>query len=227
MSIRLSLFLNQSMLGAIFAQIFRKFYEGSQSFSRILYDFARILWDFVRIFTKLLEVRLHPLRLLHLWRILTPDPIWSRSTLKRWLKVSALVKFTHSSTCFKNYFQVFWKGFTCQCMSMKDTVSRHNARCLFFTWVVTPYFAPSHRAQKRLSVQSEPTSWFHERYFGWKKLSTFFQYINRLLVVSIFCTSITLLSTHLHAYIDSKPTNMSRSTRQLTHLAEDWPRLPR
>jgi len=35
MSIRLSLFLNQIMLGAIFAQIFRKFYEGSQSFSRI------------------------------------------------------------------------------------------------------------------------------------------------------------------------------------------------
>jgi len=55
-------FSNQSMLGAISAQIFREFLK-------VFRDFARILWDFARIFTKskLLGVRLHPLhpRLLH------------------------------------------------------------------------------------------------------------------------------------------------------------------
>jgi len=45
MSIREPLFSNQSMLAAIFAQIFRKF-------SKVLRDFAWILWDFVRIFIK-------------------------------------------------------------------------------------------------------------------------------------------------------------------------------
>jgi len=44
MSIRAPLFLNQSMLGATFAQIFREFLK-------VLGDFARILWDFAQIFT--------------------------------------------------------------------------------------------------------------------------------------------------------------------------------
>jgi len=49
---------NQSMLGAIFAHIFREF-------SQIFRDFTRILRNFARIFTKskLLEVRLHPLHI--------------------------------------------------------------------------------------------------------------------------------------------------------------------
>jgi len=45
MSIRVPLFSNQRMLGAIFAQIFRVF-------QNVLRDFARILWDFAQIFTK-------------------------------------------------------------------------------------------------------------------------------------------------------------------------------
>jgi len=61
MSIRVPLFSNQRMLGAIFAQIFRVF-------QNVLRDFARILWDFAQIFTKwkLLGLRLHP-HLLHKW----------------------------------------------------------------------------------------------------------------------------------------------------------------
>jgi len=56
MSIRAPLCSNQSMLGAIFSQIYREFYQ-------VLRDFVRILWGFARIFTKskLLGVRLHPL----------------------------------------------------------------------------------------------------------------------------------------------------------------------
>ena len=76
MSIRAPFFSNQSMLGAIFAQIFREFVKVRRDFSRILWDFAQILWDFARILwdfaristkSKLLGVRVHPLhpRLLH------------------------------------------------------------------------------------------------------------------------------------------------------------------
>jgi len=42
MSIPVPLFLNQSMLGVIFAQIFRDFYKVLRDFARILEDFARI-----------------------------------------------------------------------------------------------------------------------------------------------------------------------------------------
>jgi len=49
MSIRAPFFSNQSMLGAIFAQIFREFVKVRRDFSRILWDFAQILWDFARI----------------------------------------------------------------------------------------------------------------------------------------------------------------------------------
>ena len=55
-SIRAPFFSNQSMLGAIFAQIFKEFVK-------VLRDFSQILWDFARIFIrlKLLGMRLHPL----------------------------------------------------------------------------------------------------------------------------------------------------------------------
>jgi len=63
MSIRAPFFSNQSMLAAIFAQIFREFQRALRDFTRILEDFARIVWDFSRVFTKskLSGVRLHPL----------------------------------------------------------------------------------------------------------------------------------------------------------------------
>jgi len=62
MSIRAPFSSSQSILGAIFAQIFREFVKVLRDFARILWDFAGILWDFARIFTKskLLGVRLHP-----------------------------------------------------------------------------------------------------------------------------------------------------------------------
>ena len=43
-SIRAPLVSNQTMLGAIFAQIFREFYKVLRDFSLILEDFTRISW---------------------------------------------------------------------------------------------------------------------------------------------------------------------------------------
>jgi len=62
MSIRVPLFSNQSMLGAIFAQIFWVFQNVLRYFAWILEDFDQILWNFAWIFSKskLFGVQLHP-----------------------------------------------------------------------------------------------------------------------------------------------------------------------
>ena len=69
----------------------------------------------------------------------------------------------------KNYFQIFWKGFTHQCMSMKNAMRRNDVQCPFIhqsckTWL--------HWAQtgRRLGIvsQRDPMSLFY-----WKKLFIF------------------------------------------------------
>ena len=108
----------------------------------------------------------------------------------------------------QNSFQVIWKGFTCQCMSIKNTVGRNDVRCLFYHQCCTTWLITEFRMGVVCAKGANVISW---EIITLKGITHFSEHPMLRYTSLDFRASRTFHSVHPHVHIESNQTKFDMS----------------